>query len=155
MKVEYGYTKSDIRKYLFKNRIINNLILLVIGIIIYLSTTYGKISLKFLPLFIFVLTVVLIILNIIYIEIYLIAMKNINYEIYGKYTLELKGGTFIVKVNNSSTTYKYNNIKSLKEHKKYFIIKLKGTKEYLTFEKKLFKKEDYDKLLETFKKKIN
>lgn len=155
MKVNYQYSKKDIKKYLFKNRLINNLILLILGVIIYICLTYKNISLIYLPLFILGLALILFIINIIYIEVYLKVMNNINYEMYGKYELELKGGQFILKVNNTSTSYKYNNIKKLKIKKNYFIVKLKNSREYLTFEKKLFSEENYNKVLDIFKSKIN
>mgnify|MGYP004607656773 FL=1 len=155
MKVGYEYSKKDIKKYLLKNRWLNNLILLIIGTIIYIGLSINDVPLYFLPIFILGLMLVLFILNIIYVNIYLMVMDRINYNMYGKYSLELKGNSFTITVNNSPTTYKYNNIKYIKEHNNYFIVKMNYNREYFTFEKKYFSASDYKKILKTFKSKIN
>ena len=39
MKVNYEYTKEEYKKYLLKNRLVNNIVLFIVGIIIYLYFT--------------------------------------------------------------------------------------------------------------------
>ena len=47
MKVNYEYTLDDYKKYLYKSRIINNIVLFIIGVGLYLFLTLNKISLMF------------------------------------------------------------------------------------------------------------
>jgi len=155
MKVNFEYTKNEYKKYLLKSRTINNIVLFIIGICIYLYFSFNKISLIYLPLFIIGLIVVIILLNLLYVFMQMRVNEMLNYSTYGKYIIELTPIKFSVTVNKSKTDYKYNQIKSIIERKNYFKIKLKNTKEYLTFEKKVFKEEDYKKIIKLFKEKIN
>ena len=62
MKINYEYTKDDYKKFLIKNRIVNNIVLFIIGIIIYLYFSYNKISLIYLPIYIIGLVFVIFII---------------------------------------------------------------------------------------------
>ena len=63
MKVNFEYTYKDYKKYLFRSRTINNIILFIVGIAIYLYFSYNKISLIYLPLFILILAISIFLLN--------------------------------------------------------------------------------------------
>ena len=41
MKVNFEYTRDEYKKYLLRNRLTNNIVLFVIGIIIFLFTEFG------------------------------------------------------------------------------------------------------------------
>lgn len=153
MKVNFEYTKEEYKKYLLRSRLVNNIVLFIIGLGIYLYFSLGKISLMYLPLFIIGLIILIYLLNKLYVYLYLKANDLMNYNTYGKYVLELTPNKFSVTVNRNKTDYKYNKISKIIERKKYFKVKFKKSKEYLTFEKKLFNEKDYNKMIEMFKEK--
>lgn len=153
MKVNYEYTKKDLKKYLLRSRTVNNIVLLVIGTIIYLICSLGKVSLLYLPLFIIGLMLFIYLLNQLYIILYIKANDMMNNVTYGKYTLELTPNKFSLTQNKRKTDYKYNTIKKIVEHKNLFIVRFKKSREYLTFEKHLFTEEEYIKAINMFKEK--
>ena len=155
MKINYEYTKDDYKKFLIKNRIINNIVLFVIGLGIYLYFSYNKISFFNLSLFLFILILIIFILNILYVWATLKVNDMLNYNLYGKFTLELTPNKFSITINKGKSDYKYNQIKKLVEKKKYFLLKLKNSRDSLIFEKKNFSDKDYIQIIETFKEKIN
>ena len=155
MKVNFEYTKKEYKKYLLRSRIVNNIVLFLMGIAIYLYFSFNKIPLYYLPLFIIGLIVIIYLLNLLYVFAQLKVSEMLNYNTYGKYTLELTSNKFSVTVNKSKTDYKYNQIKKIVVNKNNFKIKFKKSREYLTFEKKFFTVEQYNKAIEMFKEKIN
>ena len=154
MKVSFNYTYDDYRKYLFKSRKINNIILFIAGILIYLFFTHNKVSLMFLPLAIIVLLVAILFLNILFVKATIKLNEMLNNNVYGKYTLELTPNKFSVTINNKKTDYKYKQIKKITERKNDFKLKFNKSREFLLFEKKFFKENDYTKIIEMFKEKI-
>lgn len=154
MKVSFEYTKRDYEKYLINSRKLNNIILFVLGIVLYLWLSYNKISLLYLPLFILVYLVVIILINKLYLVCYFKVNQMLNYNTYGKYVLELTPNKFSLTVNKSKTDYKYNKIKKIIEKKNYFKIKFEGLRDYLIFEKRMFKEEDYNKIIKMFREKV-
>ena len=153
MKLNYEYSKKDFKKYLLKSRIINNIILFIIGIVIYLC--FFNTDLHCFPLFVLCLIFAIFLINIIYVNLYIKANEMLNYNTYGKYTLELTPNKFSLTVNKSKTDYKYSDIKKIIVRKKSFIVKLMKNREYLTFEKKYFNDDEYKKVLEYFKNKVD
>lgn len=154
MKVSFEYTKEEYKKYLLRSRLINNIVLFIIGIIIYLGLTLNKISLVYLPLFVIGLIVLIFLVNKLYVIAYLKVNDMLNYNTYGKYTIELTPNKFSVTLNKSKMDYKYNKISKIIVRKNYFKVKFKNSREYLTFEKKMFNENDYNKMIEMFKEKI-
>ena len=155
MKLNFEYTKKEYKRFLLRSRIANNIVLFIIGLSIYLFFSLNKISLIYFPLFIIGLIVVIVLLNLLYVFAQIKVNEMLNYNTYGKYTLELTPNKFSVTVNKSKSDYKYNQIKKIVEGKNNFKIKLKNTREYLTFEKKFFTLEEYNKMIKMFKEKIN
>ena len=155
MKVNFEYTKEEYKKYLLKSRFINNVILFIIGVGLYLWLSLNKISLIYLPLVIIGLIALIFLLNKLYVFAYLKANELMNYNTYGKYIVELTPNKFSITLNKKKTDYKYNKISRIVERKKYFKVKFKNSREYLTFEKKLFNEKDYNKMINMFKEKIN
>jgi len=153
MKVNFEYTYEQYKKYLFKSRLVNNIVLFIVGLAIYLYFSYNKISLVYLPLFILGLVLAIFLLNLLYVHAQIKVNEMLNYNVYGKYTLELTPNKFSVTINKSKTDYKYNQIKKIIERKNYFKIKFKGSREYLTFEKRFFTEEEYTKVINMFKEK--
>lgn len=154
MKINYEYTRNDLKKFILKSRIKNNIILFVIGLAIYLWLSINKINLIYLPLVIIGLIVLIYLLNKLYIFAYIKVTDTLNYNICGKYILELTPNKFSLTVNRTRTDYKYKSIKKIVEKKDMFIVKL-NNRESLTFEKKLFNETDYNKVLTMFKEKSN
>ena len=152
MKVNYEYNKENLRRFILESRRINNLILLIVGTLIYLWITYKNVELIYLPLFIIAYIIVLFLLNRLYVFAYFKMNEMLNYDICGKYILELTPNKFSLTINNKKTDYKYKDIKKIKEKKKYFIVLL-GKREALTFEKYIFKDDEYNKILDYFKSK--
>ena len=129
MKVNYEYTKEEYKKYLLKNRLVNNIVLFIVGIIIYLYFSYNKISLIYLPLYIIGLIIIIILLNLLYVWASIKASDMLNYNLYGKFTLELTPNKFSLTINKFKTDYKYKQVKKLIEKKNYFILKFQKNKE--------------------------
>lgn len=154
MKVNYEYTKSDLKHFILKSRTKNNIILFIIGLVIYVWVTLNRVSLVYLPIFIIALLILIFILNMIYIVAYTKVTDMLNYNICGKYLLELTPNKFSLTVNRTKTDYKYKSIKKIVEKKDSFILKL-NNRESLTFEKRLFKDEDYENMINMFKEKSN
>ena len=154
MKVNYEYTKEEYKKYLLKNRLINNIVLFVIGIIIYFYFAYNKISLVYLPLYIIGLITIIFLLNLLYVWASIKASDMLNYNLYGKFTLELTPNKFSLTINKIKTDYKYKKIKKIIEKKNYFILKFEKNKDSLIFEKKNFTDEEYLKVIKMFNEKI-
>ena len=154
MKVSFEYTKKEYKKYLLRSRLINNIVLFIIGIVIYLFLTLNKVSLIYLPLFVIGLIVLIFLVNKLYVIAYLKVNDMLNYNTYGKYVIELTPNKFSVTINKSKTDYKYNKISKIVTKKNYFKIKFKNSREYLMFEKKMLNENDYNKMIEMFRKKI-
>ena len=154
MKVKYEYTKYDYEKFLLKSRFKKNIVLFIICLFIYLYFSYNKVSLLFLPIFILGLILVIFLLNKLYIIATFKVNDMMNYNLYGKYTLELTPNKFSITVNKCKTDYKYNQIKKLKINKDNFVLKLNKNRDSLIFENKNFNNEDYNKMIEMFKNKI-
>lgn len=154
MKINYEYTKDDYKKFLIKNRIVNNIVLFIIGIIIYLYFSYNKISLIYLPIYIIGLVFVIFILNLLYVWATFKLNDMLNYNLYGKFTLELTPNKFSLTINKSKTDYKYKQVKRIVEKKNSFVLKFQKNRNSLIFEKKNFSEKDYLKVIEMFKEKI-
>ena len=154
MKIKYEYTKEDYKKFLLKSRIKNNIILYIIGIFIYLYFSYNKISLWFLLLYMIGLLLLIILLNKVYIASTFKVNDLLNYNLYGKYILELTPNKFSLTVNKNKTDYKYNKIKKIVVKKNCFVLNFSKKKDSLIFEKKNFTDEEYIKVIDMFKGKI-
>ena len=153
MKVNFEYTRDEYKKYLIRSRRLKNIILFVIGVLIYLLLSYKNISLLYLPLFCLALIIFIFLINLLYVFAQIKVNNMLNYSTYGKYILELDSGKFSLTINKSKVDYKYNQIKKIIERKNYFKVKFKGTREYLTFEKKFFSEDEYKKIIKIFKEK--
>ena len=79
----------------------------------------------------------------------------LNYNLYGKFTLELTPNKFSLTINKIKTDYKYKQIKKIIEKKNSFTLKFNKSKDSLIFEKKNFNEKDYLKVIEIFKEKTN
>ncbi len=154
MKVNFVYDKKDYKKFLIKSRLINNIVLFILGTIFYLFLSYNKISLLILPLFMIGLVIIIFILNIIFASLYIKANDMLNNPTYGKYVLELTQNKFLITVNKRKMDYKYKDIKKIKVSNKELVLKMNKRRESLSFEK-IKLKDDFDKVVELFQKRTN
>lgn len=154
MKVNFEYTQDEYKKYILRSRIVNNIILFIIGLGIYLYFSLNKISLIYLPLFIITLLIVIYLLNLLYIFLQIKVNNMLNNNVYGKYTLELTPNKFSVTINKVKVDYKYHQVKKLIENKNRFQLKLQKSRDSLIFERKFFTDEEYNKVIKMFKEKI-
>lgn len=155
MKVNFEYSKKEYKKFLIKSRLINNMVLFILGIVFYLYLSYNRISLIYLPLFIVGLILVIYILNIIYAILYIKANDMLNNPTYGKYVLELTQNKFSITVNKRKIDYKYKDIKKIKINNNELVLKMNKRRESLSFEKTKFKEEEFNKVVGLFKKRTN
>lgn len=154
MKLYYEYTEKEYKRFLIRSRKINNILLFILGLGMYIYLTYNKIPLWYIPIFIIVLVIIIILLNLFYVFLTIKVYNTLNYNTYGKYILELTPNKFSLTVNRSKVDYKYNNIRKFKVKKNYFQIKFYKSRDNLIFEKKLFDISDYNKAIEYFKDRI-
>ena len=154
MKLYYEYTKKDYKKFLIKSRRINNIVLFILGMGIYLYLTFNKTPMYFIPVFVIVLILVIMLLNIIYVCLYMKVNNMLNYNTYGKYILELTPNKFSLTINKSKVDYKYNSIKKFKVRKNNFQIRFNKLRDNLIFEKDKFNIDEYNKAIEYFKDRI-
>lgn len=154
MKVSYEYTKEEYKKHLLRSRIKWNIILFIVGIILYLYFYSDKVSYVSVFLCVMTLILIIVILNTLYIWGTFKAEELLNYNLYGKYILELTPNKFSLTVNNKKTDYKYKQVKKIVDKKKYFVLKFNKSRESLIFEKNKFKEKDYIAIINMFKDKI-
>ena len=155
MKLSFEYSKKDYKKFLIRSRLINNIILFIIGTALYIYLGYNKIPMYTLPIFMIGLVIVIFILNLIFAALYIKANDMLNNPTYGKYVLELTQNKFSVTVNGRKIDYKYKDIKKIKVNKKELNLKMNKRRETLTFEKIKFKEDEFNKVVELFKKRVN
>ena len=155
MKLSFEYSKKDYKKFLIRSRLINNIILFIIGTALYIYLGYNKIPMYTLPIFMIGLVIVIFILNLIFAALYIKANDMLNNPTYGKYVLELTQNKFSVTVNGRKIDYKYKDIKKIKVNKKELNLKMNKRRETLTFEKIKFKEDEFNKVVELFKKRAN
>ena len=149
MKFNYEYTKKDLINYLIKSKLISNLILFVFLITIYII--FFKTFYLFWTIVVILGSIILI--NLVYIFLYILINKKIGRDVYGKYTLELAQNKFSIKIGKTKKDYKYTDIRKIIERKNFFVIKLRRSINFLIFERRLFNKKDYGKLVKEFKEK--
>ena len=154
MKLNYEYTEKEYKRFLIRSRKINNILLFILGLGIYLYLTYNKIPLWYIPIFIVVLIIVIILINLLYVVLTMKVNNMLNYNTYGKYILELTPNKFSLTINKSKVDYKYNKIKKFKIKKNYFQIKFYGSRDNLIFEKRLFDINEYNKAIKYIEDRI-
>ena len=155
MKISFEYSKKEYKKFLIKSRLINNIVLFILGVGVYLYLSYNKTSLIYLPLVMIGLVLLIFILNLLFATLYIKANDMLNNPTYGKYILELTQNKFSITVNKRKVDYKYKSIKKIKVTKKELNLKMNKRKESLSFEKIKFKEDDFEKIVELFQKRTN
>ena len=80
MKVNYEYTEKDYKKFLIRSRKVNNIVLFIIGLGIYLYLTFNKTPIWYIPIFVVILILVIILLNLLYVFLYMKVNNMLNYN---------------------------------------------------------------------------
>ena len=160
MKLEYNWTKEDLKKELLRKRKTSNIVFLIIGILLYIYVMYSGIvsnlfDNKIILLYGLIYTCILLLILFITTKIYVLYSikkndKKTN-KAYGKYKIVLDKNSITVSINNDKISYKYKDIYKFKQKKHSFFIRTKEDKIGLRFNDKILNKEDYDKLLEQIK----
>lgn len=154
MKVEYEWSRDDLRKELVDKRYKTNIILFVLSIVLFICFMYeGIISDAFDNLvifigglvYIFLVALLLYIFTKIYVTINLKRNDKNTNKAYGKYKISADNKKIEVVINKDKFIYNYADINKIKKKKNMFIIRTKEDKIGLTFKKKLLG-NNYDDL---------
>lgn len=164
MSFEYNWDKEDLKKELIRKRFLSNIILFIVGILLYIYFVseglkleyfdnkviyiYGIIFVVFLIIFLFLSTKLYVFLSLRKND------KDTNCA-YGTYKVRADNSKIIVKINNQSIEYNYGNITMFKKRKKYFFLKTKEDKIGLIFKRNVIGSDNYYKLLELLNKNIS
>lgn len=143
--IEFELTKKDFKEYLKNKRSVTNIIFLIIGTIIYFYITFYLLFTNPFETFIFYLIYIvgLIIIILLFNELYCIINIKKNKNILGNYQVNIIKDKIIAKINNNTYEYLNSNIKQIKNNKKYIIIKF-NNHTTLLFIKSLLHEKDYD-----------
>ena len=160
MKLEYNWTKDDLKKELISKRKITNIIFLIIGISLYIFVMYSGIvsnifDNKVILLYGLIYTCILCLILFITTKLYVLYSikkndKKTN-KAYGTYKIVLDKNSITVSINNDKISYKYKDITKFKQSKHSFFIRTKEDKIGLRFNDKVLNKDDYNKLLNYMK----
>lgn len=164
MKIEYNWTKEDLKNELKDKRFKANIKFLIFGILAYLYVTYypivlkefdTKVIVKYGFIYLFVLCLMLWISAKIYVFFSLKKNDKKTNKAYGTYKINLDDNSIKVSINNQVIEYKYNEIKKIKKKKNYLYINTTNDKIGLIFKKKVIGEEKYLKLVEYIESRIN
>ena len=163
MTYTYEWTRKDLKNVLIKKRFKTNIIFLILGTILYFYITYYgflnnvfdnlKLIIGFIVYFA-ILCLFLYFITLLYVYINLKRNDRRTKKAYGKYTITLTDEEVVSEFNGEKISYKYVDINKLKIRKKYFFISSREDKIGLTFRRDKLN-EDYDKILDYIKGKIN
>jgi len=163
MKIEYEWSRDDLKNKLKKKRQTPNLVLLILGIGLYFYVTYYGIVWAYfntwiiLAGFVIYLTALLIIIRIstwIYVFSKLRGNDRRTNKAYGTYYIELNDETISSKINDLEIIYKWEEISKFRKNKKQFFVATKKDKLGLLFSKEVLKEDDYNKLLDLVESRI-
>jgi len=163
MKLEYEWSREDLKKKLKKKRQIPNLVLLVLGVALYFYVTYYGIMWAYFDTWIILVgfliyfTLLLIIVRIstwVFVFSRLRGNDKKTQNAYGTYYIELNDETISSKINDIDITYKWEDISKFKKNKKQFFVATKKDKLGLLFTKEVIKEDEYNKLLSFVESRI-
>lgn len=163
MKLEYNWSREDLKHELKDKRYKTNVTLFIVSIILYIwfmytgikSNTFDNLVILIGGLvYLFIVGLLLFIFTKIYVALNLKRNdKNTNCA-YGKYIVNVNDKKIEVLINKDKYEYNLKDITKIKKSKNSFFIKTNDDKIGLTFKKKLLK-DDYEKLYEYINTKIS
>ncbi len=162
MKIEYNWSRADLKKELLSKRFKTNIIFFILSIVLYIWFMYaGIVSDAFdnLVIFIggvvylFVVSLLLFIFTKIYVTLNLKRNDKNTNKAYGKYIIKTDDNKIEVLINKDKYEYNFSDITQIKSRRNSFFIKTKEDKIGLTFKRKLLN-EDYDNLYNHIKSHI-
>lgn len=163
MKIEYEWTREDLKKKLDHNRKIPNIIFMILGTLFYFYVTYYGFILdefdpKYLILGFFIYAACLVIILFLITKLYIFFKLRRNdkktSKAYGTYYVEVDKDYIKSTINNEIISYKWDDITKFKNKKNYFFLATKKDKIGLLFCKSILKEENYNKLYKYVKDKL-
>lgn len=163
MKLEYEWTRENLKDKLRNKRKIPNIIFLILGILFFLYVTYygfvlDEFDSKYLLLGFVLYTSILIILLCIITRLYIFLKLRRNdkktHKAYGTYYIEVNDDFITSTINDEIISYDWKDITKFKKKKNSFFIATKKDKLGLLFCKSVFEEKDYNKLLEFVNNKL-
>ena len=164
MEFEYNWGKDDLKKELVERRNKSNIKFLIFGVLAFLYFTYypivlkefdTKVIIKYGVIYLFILCIFLWVSAKLYVIFSLRKNDKKTNKAYGTYKVKINDETIKVSINDQVIEYKYSEIKKFKNKKKYLYINTLNDKIGLTFKKKVIGEENYLKLVEYIKNRIN
>lgn len=161
MKLEYNWTREDLKKELISKRYLFNVIFFILSIICYILLMFTGLKsdlfdnkIIFIGILIFAFAVALFLFLITKIYVYWSLRKNDKNtsNAYGTYYVEVTDKDIKVTINETKILYKWSDINKFKIKKNAFFINTKEDKLGLLFKKKILGEEKYNQLLTMVKK---
>ncbi len=164
MKLEYVWTRDDLKKELISKRYNTNLIFLIIGIIAYILFMYNAIVSELFDrlviligglVFACFLMIVLYFTTKIYVMISLRKNDKDTNKAYGTYKVQLSDKSLKVTINDNQIEYNYQDIIKLKRKRHEFFICTQKDKLGLIFKEKVMGKDNYQQVFDIVSSKVN
>jgi len=164
MNIKYTWTRDDLKRKLYKKRVIPNIIFLVLGIVFYLYFTwYGiiddnfdiKVIILWFVIYFIVLSAFLFILTKLYVFLNLKRNDRKTLNAYGTYYVKVDKKGICSKINDNTVEYKWEDISKFKETKNNFYIATKYDRLGLRFDRNYIRDEDFERLLNYVKEKLS
>ena len=148
MKLEFNFTKEELKKYLRYKRRPINFVYLIISTLLYFWINFYMIIKDPITIILgyLILLVVLFVMMFLVNYIYFLIIYNKNKKMLGTYSIKSNKQNFIFTINGVSNQYKYGDIKKIKNTKKYIIIYINNRIFILL--KDLFSNDNFNKFID-------
>ena len=148
MKLEFNFTKEELKKYLRYKRRPINFLYLIISTLLYFWINFYMIIKDPITIILgyLILLVVLFAMMFLVNYIYFLIIYNKNKKMLGTYSIKSNKQNFIFTINGISNQYKYGDIKKIKNTKKYIIIYINNRIFILL--KDLFSNDNFNKFID-------
>lgn len=148
MKLEFNFTKEELKKYLRYKRRPINFVYLIISTLLYFWINFYMIIKDPITIILgyLILVVVLFVMMFLVNYIYFLIIYNRNKKMLGTYSIKSNKQNFIFTINGVSNQYKYGDIKKIKNTKKYIIIYINNRIFILL--KDLFSNDNFNKFID-------
>lgn len=148
MKLEFNFTREELKKYLRYKRRPINFVYLIISTLLYFWINFYMIIKDPITIILgyLILVVVLFVMVFLVNYIYFLIIYNKNKKMLGTYSIKYNKQNFIFTINGVSNQYKYGDIKKIKNTKKYIIIYINNRIFILL--KDLFSNDNFNKFID-------
>lgn len=158
MKIEYEWTRQDLKKKLKQKRKLPNIIFMVLGTLFYFYITYygfilsDEFDAKYLILGFFIYVACLVIILFLITKLYVFCKLRRNdkktSKAYGVYNIKADRDSITSNINEEIISYKWSDVTKFKNKKSYFFLSTKEDKLGLLFNKNVLGEDKYNKLRE-------